>query len=312
MLQGRIFVTGGAGFLARALYRRATRENWPATFTCFSRDDAKHVALRRRYPNIHCIRGDVAGDRDVLAGAMRGHELVIHAAAVKYVDLAETAVFDTVRVNVHGSENVAMAAISAQVRRVIGISTDKAALPVNVYGMTKAVMERILVEADRLETETEFTVCRYGNVVGSTGSVIPMFKRQYQESGQVTVTDPAMTRFWMAADAAIDTIIEAARCKRGSTVIPVPQAASMRTVLEACGIPTTMARVVGLRPGEKIHELLIHEQESVRCYQNGYGYWELRPPGEVHGKQQFSLSSENAISLTAEELAAFIADSEGI
>ena len=311
MLTGKIFISGGAGFLARAIYRRARAEAWDCQFTAFSRDDSKHVALRKRYPEVVCVRGDVAGDRDYLAAAMRGHDLVIHAAATKYVDLAETNVFDTVRVNVHGSENVAWAAMAAGVTRVVGISTDKACQPVNVYGATKMVMERVFVEADRLDSATEFTLCRYGNVIGSTGSVIPLFKTQLARDGHISITDPTMTRFWMSADDAVDTILYALnQAQHGSTVIPSPKASSIMDVVDAIG-PCDF-RVVGIRPGEKLSEDLIHEQESVRAAKRYPGFWELRPPGEVVSSRQFRLNSSEADRIPSAELAALIADAETI
>lgn len=320
MLSGRVFVTGGAGFLARGLYRRAERENWPCEFTAFSRDDAKHVALMKRFPMVRCVRGDVSGHRDFLTAAMMGHETVIHAAAVKYVDLAETNVLDTVKVNVYGSENVAWAAIRAGVSRCIGISTDKACQPVNVYGMTKAVMERIFIEAGRVQTETDFTLCRYGNVVGSTGSVIPKFKEQLARDGVVSVTNPDMTRFWMSVDEAVDVIILASQTHPGSTVIPLPKAMTLLDVVHAAlGSDFTKVRIVGVRPGEKMHEDLLHEQESVRARLVGLSgdwpdrHYELRPPGEILHAEPFSLPSSNPHAwLSAAEMAALIADAETV
>lgn len=316
MLKGNVLITGGAGFLARGIYRRAQREEWPVAFTCFSRDDAKHVALQRRFPAVRCVRGDVAADRDLLAAAMMGQDIVIHAAAIKYVDLAESNVFDTVRVNVDGSRNVALAAISARVSRVVAISTDKAALPVNVYGMTKAVMERIMVEADRMNTATTFTVCRYGNVVGSTGSLIPKLREQLAREGHVTVTNPRMTRFWMGIDEAVDVVCDAARwAQRGSTLVPMPRAMQLDNVVRAA-VGNAEQLIVGLRPGEKMHEDLLHEQESVRARHCGVGdrnWYEIRPPGEVVSDLPFRVtSSEPAGWMSANEMTELIDDSTTI
>lgn len=318
MLEGRIFVTGAAGFLGRALLRRAEREDWPCTFTGFSRDDAKHVAVMRRFPHIRFIRGDVGcTPLDLLAAAMRGHDLVIHAAAVKYVDLAETNVFDTVRVNVHGSENVALAAIAAGVPQVVGISTDKAAKPVNIYGATKMAMERLFVEADRMGTDTRFALCRYGNVVGSTGSVIPKFKEQLARTGEVLVTNPDMTRFWMGVEEAIDVIVLAATmASRGSTVIPIPKAATIMQVVHAA-VGVEHVRIVGTRPGEKLHEDLLGEEESVRAVRRdleGLSFYELQPPGEPGDGRCFRLTSEDPEGglMHAAELVELIRDAEAV
>lgn len=316
MLEGRVFLTGGAGFLARGIYRRARRESWPCTFTAYSRDDAKHVALRQRYPEVTCIRGDILSDIDYLAGCMAGHDIVIHAGAVKYVDLSETNVFDTVHVNITGSEHVIWAAARGGVRRVVGISTDKAAMPVNVYGMTKAVMERMFVDAHRMGLGTEYVVCRYGNVIGSTGSVIPKFRAQFEATGEVLLTDRNMTRYWMSVDEAVDVVVAAVNeAQSGSTVIPAPQAMLMEDVVRTVA-PGALARVIGLRPGEKMHELLIHAQESVRVRKRLIGscetMMELRPPGDVQQADPFELSSETAERMSLAVMADLIEDADSV
>ncbi len=318
MLEGRILMTGGAGFLGRAMVRRALREEWPCSFTVLSRDDRKHVAMMARYADVRCIRADIAcTPLELLAAAFRGHDLVVHMGAVKYVDLAETNVFDTVRVNVHGSENVALAAIAAGVPQVVGISTDKAAKPVNIYGATKMAMERLFIEADRMGTDTRFTLCRYGNVVGSTGSVIPKFKEQLARTGEVLVTDPDMTRFWMGVEEAIDVIVLAAAiAQRGSTVIPIPKAATIMQVVHAA-VGVDHARIIGVRPGEKRHEDLLGEEESVRAVRRdleGLSFYELRPPGEPGDGRVFRLTSEDPEGglMKAAELAELIRDAEAV
>lgn len=283
MLTGRVFVTGGSGFLARAIY--AARTHRDVQFTCFSRDDGKHAALQRRFPLVRCIRGDVARTdaRPALAAAMRGHDLVIHAAAAKYVDLSETNVFDTIAVNVDGSRNVIMAALEAKVPRVITISTDKACEPVNVYGCSKLAMERMTVEAARWGTETQFTCVRYGNVVGSSGSVIPVFKDQLARFGKVRVTDPAMSRFWMSWNEAILAIERAIELRSGETYIPACRAMTLGDVLfNAVGLRSDQMEIVGLRPGEKMHESLLGPTEVPRadCSLGMRGGWILHGPGE--------------------------------
>lgn len=329
-------MTGGAGYLARALYARAEREGWDVQFTAFSRDDSKHVPLMRRFPSVKCIRGDVAADRDVLAAAMQGHDYVIHMAAVKYVDLAESNVFDTVRVNVDGSRNVIMAAISARVTRAVGISTDKACEPVSVYGMTKAVMERMLIEGDRMASRTEFAVCRYGNVVGSTGSVIPLFRDQLARNGEITLTAPGMTRFWMGVDEAVDCILATFVAPRGATIIPIPRSMSLLDMVHAAVGDDVPIRVTGLRPGEKVHEQLIGLAESVRARslriasndeveQNGFPrpqegdapvvavpgrYYELRGPGEIQHNNPFIVSSSDELRMEPAEMARLAEESK--
>lgn len=260
MLTGNVFVTGGAGFLARGLYARARRESWPCRFTAFSRDDHKHAALRRDFPEVRFVRGDVAGDADLLAAAMAGHQLVIHAAASKHVDLAEYAVWETQRNNVEGSMNVAWAAIAARVERVVAISTDKACHPVNTYGLTKGLMEKLLVEANQLG-ETVFTLTRYGNVIGSTGSVITVWKAMLAKDGFVTATDPDMTRFWLSVDQAVDLIDLAATAPAGTITIPQLPALRMSD-LRDWYLPGAEFRYGGLRPGEKRFEELLTREEA--------------------------------------------------
>ena len=281
-LSGRVLITGGSGFLGRAILRRAARENWPARFTIYSRDETKQWELKHRYPNANCLLGDVARDLPRLIAAMAGHDTVIHAAAVKYIPEAEKNVFETVEVNVTGSLNVALAAHAAGVAMVVGISTDKACAPLNLYGATKMVMERAFAEANRLGP-TRYVTVRYGNVVGSTGSVIPLFRRQLGESGRISVTDPRMTRFWLGVDQAIDLILWAAE---GAGVFPghtFIDACPAMSIVELAGAVYARwcadqgrevdARMpidfVGIRPGEKLTEQLFNEQEAPRIMRAG-------------------------------------------
>lgn len=261
MLFGSVFVTGGAGFLARGLYARARREAWPCRFTAFSRDDHKHAALLRDFPEVRAVRGDVAGDGDLLAAAMAGHSTVIHAAAAKHVDLSEFNVWDTKLTNVDGSQTVAWAAIRARVARVIGISTDKVCHPVNTYGLTKALMERMFVEANRLSEDTTFVLTRYGNVLGSTGSVVTVWKAMLAKDGFVSATDPDMTRFWLTVEQAVNLILIAADAPAGTVTIPRAPALAMSD-LRDWFLPGAQFRYGGLRPGEKRYEELLTVEEA--------------------------------------------------
>lgn len=267
MLSGNVLITGGAGFLGRAILARAQREEWPCRFTVYSRDEEKQWKLRDRFPAVRCILGDVR-DAERLTSAMPGHETVIHAAAIKFVPEAEFNVLETVQVNVNGTRNVALAAVQARVKEAIFVSTDKACLPVNLYGATKMVGERIWAEYNG-HGLTRFSTARYGNVVGSTGSIIPVFRRQLKERGKVTVTDPAMTRFWMGTDEAIDCILGALHW---GGRIPGVTVASMCRSMSIAGVAAMVAseadgeiEIVGPRPGEKKHETLVHEYEIVRA-----------------------------------------------
>lgn len=285
VLKGKILVTGGAGFLGRGLLRRAERESWPCEFTVYSRDETKQATVRARWPGTRCVLGDVR-DRDRLESVMVGHDVVVHAAAIKYVPEAEFNVAEAIAVNVGGTENVARAAVRAGVGLVIGVSTDKACRPVNVYGMTKALGERLFTEAQGWGT-TVFRTARYGNVVGSTGSVIPLFYRQLAETGAVSVTDPNMTRFWLSIDEAIDILL-IDHDVPGAVV--VPRCGAMRMGDLAAAIAGDGVRVVGIRPGEKQHEELLQFEESVRAVQHG-NHYVLAPSGEKTGDEGFTYAS---------------------
>ena len=315
----KVFVTGGAGFIARAIYRRAAQEDWPWEFTCYSRSDEKHRALNQQYPQVGIVRGDITTpDIQHLAAAMRGHDIVIHAAATKYVDRSEMAALDTIRINTLGSMNVMEAAFLAGVQSLVGISTDKAAAPVNIYGASKMAMERAFQDYAQLTGAPQISLVRYGNVIGSTGSVIPLFKHQLATTGHVTITNPDMTRFWMSADEAIDTIMHALYdAQQGS--IALPSGLRAMRIIDVAHAAIGMEHVdkivqVGERPGEKQHETLLMETEGPRAIWHP-DWVELRPPGETpnaDAPSYYALTSDQAKRMSAPEMAALIADAEGI
>jgi UDP-N-acetylglucosamine 4,6-dehydratase len=310
MLKGNVLVTGGSGFLGRGLLRRIRRDSWPAEVTVYSRDEEKQQQLRRRYPEVRCILGDVR-DLERLTAACTGHDIVIHAAAVKYIPEAEHNVAECIAVNVDGSRNVALAAVRAGVKKVVGLSTDKACLPVNTYGMTKAIMERLFMEANRW-SDTRFTTVRYGNVIGSTGSVIPLFRQQLADSGEVQVTDKNMSRFWLSVDQAINLICYALTWGCPATVVyrcPAMRIVELAEVM-AVGRPV---KIIGIRPGEKMDERLVDYTESLRCVQDGDYYALLPPIAEVNGDSPWTyVSSSPARWIEKDEMAAMIADSEEV
>lgn len=267
-MQGNILITGGAGFLGRAIIRKSIIESWDASFTIVSRDETKQDELMRRYgrqAKIRCYLGDVAFDAQSLARLFAGHDVVIHAAAVKYIPEAEHNRWECERVNVQGSKNVALAAKIADVPTVVGISTDKAVEPINTYGITKAMMENLYAEADRWGGPRFLTV-RYGNVVGSTGSVIPLFMRQVRENGQITITDRRMSRFWLPVDAAVrlvETAVDKAEQLHGATLVHACPSMMITKLAEACILAAGKALdevdivEIGRRPGEKLEEALL-------------------------------------------------------
>lgn len=289
MITGRVLITGGAGFLGRGILRKAKRENWNAEFVVLSRDEYKQDLLHRKYPQVKCVLGDVT-DYDKLQMVTRGIDVIIHAAAIKYIPEAEQNVLECIRVNVDGSRNVLKAAVANGTFKVICISTDKAAAPVNVYGMTKALMERIYGEYARIYPNV-YTGVRYGNVVGSTGSVIPLFQRQLAENGKITITDPYMTRFWIPVDRAVELIEIASDVQSGNTVIPKASAMGLKD-LAMCLVEGDESKIVilGERPGEKRHEVMISNEESVRAMNCG-SYWQLTPMGTQPIGESFTVVS---------------------
>lgn len=303
----RVLCTGGAGFLGRGILAAIERGDLDFDITVLSRDESKHIRVRERFPFARIIRGDVTEDVDQLARIFTGHDMVIHAGANKLIDIGEYNAREVVRNNVIGSEHVADAAMRASVKRVVGISTDKAVQPANVYGASKMIMERIFQNADE-QSSTEFTCARYGNVVGSTISVVLYFRDQLAKDGAIQLTDPNMTRFYMGVDEAIEAIQAAMACERGSIVIPkmhgmrLPDVARIALGLQPDEpLPDDKVRVVGPRAGEKIHESLLHMQESVRVKPN-FGiegrsdedarYFELRPVGVTLRDVPFEIMSD--------------------
>ncbi len=268
----RIFMTGGSGFLGRAIMRRSSLiiPDEDVQFTVYSRDSAKHTRARHEFPQANYLLGDIQ-DPEHLEAAMAGHDVVIHAGAMKYVPEGEKNVRVAVEVNVAGSENVVTAALRTGITHVVGISTDKACRPVSVYGMTKLLMERLFQEADGLTANCQFNLVRYGNVVSSTGSVIPLFRRQARE-GTITLTNPEMTRFWLTIEDAVDLVWAALQEPQGGTIlIPRCRSLTMAGVATACAILEVGAEhegdvartTIGQRFGEKVHEELLTPVETV-------------------------------------------------
>jgi UDP-N-acetylglucosamine 4,6-dehydratase len=306
MITGNVLVTGGTGTLGRAIVARAVREHWPCSITIYSRDEMKQQAMRQRYPQCRYVLGDVA-DYDTLERVMVGHQTVLHLAAFKHIPAGETNVQAVLSTNVTGSHNAAKAAIRTGVERVLGISTDKACQPVNIYGASKMVMERIFQEYDR-HNLTAFHLCRYGNVLSSTGSVIPLWHKQYATGERLTVTDPAMTRFWLTADEAVNTALLALVEPHGTVIIPKLPSMAMGAFAKAL-FPIAQCRDIGLRPGEKRHEDLLSESEGAYAleFSEPWSYFRLSPSWSEPVAQPLGrYTSEMARRLTADELKAKI------
>jgi FlaA1/EpsC-like NDP-sugar epimerase len=292
----RILITGGTGSLGKVLLRRLLRGDAgdPAKIVVLSRDEAKQHAVRVEYQRrtsatdeviyanfskkLEFVIGDVR-DFHSVAAAARGIDIVFNAAALKQVPTCEYFPFEAVRTNVGGAENLVRAIrdLGLGVETVVGISTDKAVAPVNVMGMTKSLQERVLARANIDAPGTRFIVVRYGNVLASRGSVIPLFHEQIRHGGPVTVTDLRMTRFLLSLDEAVDVIIAAVRTARpGETYVPRVPSARIADVAAALIDGRPIETVIsGIRPGEKLHEQLISEEESHRTVLHD-GYYVIR------------------------------------
>lgn len=269
----KIFLTGGTGSLGVALLKFFEGRDYDVTV--YSRDEVKQGELRRGFPDVRFMLGDVR-DYDRLLLAMRGQEIVVHAGAYKQVPSAEANVDEAIATNVMGSLNVARAAVHSNVQYVLGVSTDKACQPVNAYGETKALMEKLFQQADKWG-DTAFGLVRYGNVLGSRGSVVPLFRKQLAARA-ITITDPNMTRFWMTLNDAVAlvwaAIMPESLIPRGAILVPQCPASNMMTLLKAVHnvwgtgrLDIEWIKVIGTRPGEKTHEQLVHLNESLHTQQ---------------------------------------------
>jgi len=266
-----ILVTGGTGSFGRRFAERILATARPRRLIVFSRDELKQQEMRDSMPGgssepMRYFIGDVR-DRDRLQRAFHGVDIVVHAAALKQVPACEYNPIEAVLTNVLGARNVLDAAIDQGVERVIALSTDKAVNPVNIYGATKLCMEKLVVQANAYSGygRKPFLACsRYGNVIGSRGSVVPVFLSQ-RSSGRVTVTDQRMTRFWLTLDDGVDFVLSCLARMHGGEVF-VPKIPSMRIMdLAAAVAPGCEVEIVGIRPGEKLHESLLSEDEARRA-----------------------------------------------
>jgi UDP-N-acetylglucosamine 4,6-dehydratase/5-epimerase len=264
-LQGKVvLVTGGTGSFGTSFVRRLLEEHEPAAVRIYSRDELKQSELERQLADdrLRFLIGDVR-TLDRLTLATKGVDVIVHAAAMKQVPACEYNPFEAVQTNVIGAENVVSAAITNDVPLTLALSTDKAVNPVNLYGATKLCAEKIFTQGNAYaaDSRARFSSVRYGNVVRSRGSVIPLFERQAHE-GELTVTDESMTRFWITLDEAVDFVVASLGRMRGGEVF-IPRIPSMRIGDLADAIaPGVPRRPVGIRPGEKVHEVLITEDES--------------------------------------------------
>jgi FlaA1/EpsC-like NDP-sugar epimerase len=317
----RVIVTGGTGSLGQVLVRRLLEGEVgvPEEVVVFSRSEALQHSMRlafqhrrvatddivydeERHQRLHFRIGDIR-DYAAVSALLRDADVVFHAAAMKQVPTCEYHPIEAFMTNAMGAQNIARAISEQQltVDTVVGISTDKACKPVNVMGMTKALQERILLEANLQSPSTRFIVARYGNVLASRGSVIPVFGEQIEHGGPVTVTTPEMTRFLLSLDEAVDTVFAAVRdAQRGETYVPrVPTARMVDVAKAMIGDREIEIEFMGIRPGEKTHEVLVSEEEAPRTYDRGE-YLAIQPilpelrPAEVEGEPYQGLEYSSA------------------
>ncbi len=293
----RILVTGGTGSLGQKLVRRLLTGEMgrPAKITVFSRDEAKQHYMRLEYLHRRAATDDIIYEdsQDLLTfrigdvrnpssllQALRDTDVVFHAAALKQVPTCEYFPYEAVQTNILGPQNLvrALRENDTPVELVVGISTDKACKPINVMGMTKALQERILLEASMDCEKTRFLCVRYGNVIASRGSIVPLFVEQIRTGGPVTVTLPEMTRFLLSLDRAVDTVFAAVRSgMKGETYVPQVPAANVvdiaRALMDEKEVEITFT---GIRPGEKVHEIMVSEEECFRTIERD-GYYVILP-----------------------------------
>ena len=319
-----VLVTGGTGSFGNKFVEIMLNRYRPRRLVVFSRDELKQSEMMARFqhridhPSLRFFVGDVR-DQARLERAMHGVDVVFHAAALKQIPSCEYNPFEAIQTNVIGAENVINAAIDAGVTRVVMISSDKAVNPINLYGATKLCAEKLFVQGNAygFPRGSVFSVVRYGNVIGSRGSVIPLFAAQ-RASGRVTVTDRAMTRFWIRLEQGVEFAIRCAELMRGGEIF-VPKIPSMRimdlvtTVASGCTIED-----IGIRPGEKLHEILISEDESRQALEYDemfvieplYPSWTFRSwEGGKRPAPGFRYSSDaNSVWLSPAEMRELIGD----
>ncbi|TYK65602.1 UDP-N-acetylglucosamine 4,6-dehydratase (inverting) [Colwellia echini] len=266
-----ILITGGTGSLGKLIVKTLLERYSPKKIIIFSRDELKQYEMQQDF-NASCMRyfiGDVR-DKERLTQAMNGVDFVVHAAALKQVPAAEYNPMECIKTNINGAENVISAALVNNVSKVIALSTDKAANPVNLYGATKLVSDKLFVAANNISggKNTTFSVVRYGNVVGSRGSVVPFFNKLIKEgASEIPVTHDEMTRFWIKLQDGVDFVLKNFERMLGGEIF-VPKIPSIRIVdLAKAMAPNLSIKIIGIRPGEKLHEIMCPADDSYHTYE---------------------------------------------
>ncbi|HEY9071275.1 MAG TPA: UDP-N-acetylglucosamine 4,6-dehydratase (inverting) [Candidatus Ozemobacteraceae bacterium] len=285
-----LLVTGGTGSFGHAFIRHALEHLQPRKVIVYSRDEFKQYEMERKFASdkLRFFIGDVR-DRDRLIRAFAGVDYVVHAAALKQVPAAEYNPFEAVQTNIMGAQNVVNAALETGVRRVIALSTDKACNPVNLYGATKLCSDKLFIAANAYAgstRNTRFAVVRYGNVVGSRGSVVPFFRDLAAKKAEIPITDERMTRFWITLTQAVKFVVDSFEMMSGGELY-IPKIPSMKIpdLAEAIA-PGCPRRVIGIRPGEKLHELMISHDDTRNLFETAeryiklpeFPFWDVKQP----------------------------------
>lgn len=305
----KVLITGGTGSLGRSILKRAAEENWNTEFTVFARNETKITETKRDFPNVRTEIGDVR-DLDWLRTIVPGHEIIIHAAALKVVPVAEINVKEAVTCNVEGTKNVAIACAESGVARAVLISSDKVCGP-TYYGVTKRLGEGLFREANNWR-DTEFLSVRYGNVLKSANSIVPLFEKQIKENKPFTLTHRQMTRFWLSMRQAIDLILFAlANSSKGTITVPKAPAMSVIDVARTLD-PTREIIEIGIRPGERLHETLVVREEAMHTVDTGTHFIVHPPQDKIKTSLPFQYeytSDKPDHWLTSEELKRLLEDS---
>lgn len=286
-----ILITGGTGSFGRAFTKRLLKEFTPRKIIIFSRGELKQYDMQQDLdsPKMRYFIGDVR-DYDRLKMATRGVDIIIHAAALKQVPAAEYNPLECIKTNINGASNVIQAAIENDVEKVIALSTDKAANPINLYGATKLCSDKLFTAANNLvgEGRTLFSVVRYGNVIGSRGSVIPFFMKLARDgSKEIPITDERMTRFWITLSQGVDFVLKSLEGMQGGEIF-VPKIPSARVIDVAEAIaPGIPLKIVGIRPGEKLHEIMCPSDDS-HLTLDFDDHYVIQPAISFHGKADYS------------------------
>ncbi len=315
-----VLITGGTGSFGKAFLKQVLETRNPARVVVFSRDELKQYEMRQVWgddPRVRFFIGDIR-DRDRLKMALHGVDYVVHAAALKQVDTAEYNPMEYVKTNILGSENVMQASIDAGVKKVVALSTDKASSPVNLYGATKLTADKLFVSSNHYSAgyDTNFSVVRYGNVMGSRGSVIPFFRRLADSGQPLPITDMRMTRFWITLPQAVEFVMSSFNDMTGGELY-VPRIPSMRVIdLARAVAPDAELVEVGIRPGEKLHEEMISAEDSRRTLRQADRYvvlptladWGFSSPAGDPVEDGFSYTSDtNDLWLNVDQIRTMLA-----